>query len=87
MCGGRRQPPPAPPQMAPAPVLRTPPPVRDIPKPEEIKEATEDPNIITGQRRDRLTAEMIRQGTNVFDAINPGTNPGTPTQGIPSINP
>tara|TARA_R100000152_G_scaffold18220_1_gene9979 strand:- start:162 stop:431 length:270 start_codon:yes stop_codon:yes gene_type:complete len=88
MCigGGRRQssPPPAP-QVVPAPPLIPPPPVRDIPKPEEIRKATEDPDLITGKKKTRRKLEMIKKGVKQFDAIDPGMNPGTPDQGIPPI--
>lgn len=87
MCGGGRSAPPPPPRMAPAPLLKTPRPVRDVPKPEDIADFTEDPNFITGKKRTRLSAEVIRKGTKVFDALDPGSNPGTPEQGVPSITP
>ena len=88
MCGGGRSaPPPPPPRMAPAPMLKTPRPVRDVPKPEDIADYTDDPNFITGKKRTRLSAETIRKGTKVFDALDPGSNPGTPEQGVPSITP
>ena len=88
MCNlrGQRQPEP-PPRMAPSPALKTPAPVRDIPTPERIKEETEDPNIITGQKRRKLKVDTIRKGVKVFDAIDPSMNPGTPTQGIPKPTP
>jgi hypothetical protein len=84
MCGGRR--PPTPPQMAPAPPIKPPAPERDVPKPEEISDA-EKPNIITGKKRSKLEAEIVERGTEVFEAIQPGTNPDTPTQGVPNPNP
>ena len=87
MCGGGRSAPPPPPRMAPAPLLKTPRPVRDVPKPEDTADFTEDPNFITGKKRTRLSAEVIRKGTKVFDALDPGSNPGTPEQGVPSITP
>ena len=71
--------------MLPTPSLKTPAPVRDIPTPERIKEETEDPNIITGKKRKKLKVDTIRQGTKVFDAIDPSMNTGTPNQGIPTI--
>ena len=71
MCGGGRSaPPPSPPRMAVAPMLRTPRPVRDVPKPQDIADYTEDPNFITGKKRTRLSAETIRKGTKVFDALD-----------------
>tara|TARA_S200000501_G_C20451711_1_gene581142 strand:- start:268 stop:546 length:279 start_codon:yes stop_codon:yes gene_type:complete len=82
--GGSRQAA-APVRMAPAPAIRTPPPVRNIPTPERIAEEMEDPNIITGQKRDKLKADQVRQGVKVFDAIDPSMNINTPTQGIPKI--
>jgi hypothetical protein len=78
---------PEPVAMSPAPALKTPAPVRDIPTSERIKEQTEDPNIITGQKRKKLKVDTIRKGVKVFDAIDPSMNPGTPTQGIPKPTP
>jgi len=85
MCGGGGSPPPAPEPMLPSPALKTPAPVRDIPTPERIEDETEDPNIITGKKRKKLKIDTIRKGVKVFDAIDPGINPGTPSQGIPKI--
>ena len=82
MCGGSPPPPPEP--MLPSPALKTPAPVRDIPTPERIEEET-DENIITGKKRKKLKVDTIRQGTKVFDAIDPSLNTGTPDQGIPKI--
>jgi hypothetical protein len=70
--------------MLPTPALKTPAPVRDIPTPERIEEET-DENIITGKKRKKLKVDTIRQGTKVFDAIDPSMNTGTPDQGIPKI--
>jgi hypothetical protein len=83
MCGGGGSPPPPEPMLA-SPALKTPAPVRDIPTPERIEEET-DENIITGKKRKKLKVDTIRQGTKVFDAIDPGMNTGTPSQGIPKI--
>ena len=85
MCGGGGAPPP-PPQMAPKPAIKPPRPERDVPKPEEIADA-EKPNIISGKKRSKLQAEIVERGTEVFDAIPPGTNPNTPSQGVPNPNP
>ena len=89
MCfgGGGRSAPPPPPRMAPAPPLRTPPPPRDIPKPREIEKELEDPNLITGKKRSKLKVEQVKRGIKEFSAIDPGMNPGTPAQGIPSPKP
>ena len=83
MCGGGGSPPPPEP-MLPSPSLKTPAPVRDIPTPERIEEETDD-NIITGKKRKKLKVDTIRQGTKVFDAIDPSINTGSPDQGIPKI--
>ena len=83
MCGGGGSPPPPEPMLA-APALKTPAPVRDIPTPERIEEET-DENVITGKKRKKLKVDTIRQGTKIFDAIDPSMNTGTPTQGIPKI--
>ena len=86
MCGGGRRSSetPSPEPMAAAPSLKTPAPVRDIPSPERIEDET-DENIITGKKRKKLKVDQIRQGTKVFDAIDPSMNTGTPDQGIPKI--
>ena len=83
MCGSPPSPPPPEP-MLPSPTFKTPAPVRDIPTPERIEDET-DENIITGKKRKKLKVDQIRQGTKVFDAIDPGMNTGTPSQGIPKI--
>ena len=83
MCGSPPSPPPPEP-MLPSPTLKTPAPVRDIPTPERIEDET-DENIITGKKRKKLKVDTIRQGTKVFDAIDPSMNTGTPDQGIPKI--
>ena len=83
MCGSPPSPPPPEP-MLPSPTLKTPAPVRDIPTPERIADET-DENIITGKKRKKLKVDQIRQGTKVFDAIDPSMNTGTPDQGIPKI--
>ena len=78
---------PEPVAMAASPTLKTPAPVREIPTPERIKEETEDPNIITGQKRKKLKVDTIRKGVKVFDAIDPSMNIGTNTQRIPKPTP
>ena len=83
MCRGGGSPPPPEPMLA-SPALKTPAPVRDIPTPERIEDET-DENIITGKKRKKLKVDQIRQGTKVFDAIDPSMNTGTPSQGIPKI--
>jgi len=84
MCGGRPTPPPPPQRIAVRPALRPAPKPRRVPQPEEIRKEREDPNIITGKKKTPQELLKVKEGVKQFDAIDPGMNVDTPTQGIPN---
>ena len=70
----------APPRMDPAPVQKSEAPPSVLPDPEKLEDDGESSKIKT--KRKALEVQRTQSGVKQFGAINPGTTPTAPPQGI-----